>query len=514
MKSFRVAGALGLVVVASSCGARTSSPPRASTDGSKASHAAPSATVRGAAVGPARLFPPATRADVTGEEIDPDGSRRYVAQGLRVIERPDGSLEAADVWLPVARNLRTLALPSRLGGGFLFVTATGGSTLLYTAPSWTGALRPLVRLDGDVEQVIAGFDRIYAMLGRGSQWIALDPTSGQGLDLGSLPPSAGYGAMAFADEWFGVVVTPFRGALATFDAGATWHPLGASVTSAAPLDGNVLVSAAGKRLVLDSTGVLLPLENEDVSPALASRTPGSVPLTRAQPSGSKLRPLGPRPLETAVLHGFADTDGTALVAAGGLLARVRLADGAIVGKTPDAYPGASPCQAVPLGTGAGFVCGEQGGGTSIHAFEPPLSLRLVADFSQPRRVASSGNGALVVSDGCAADLRNPAAYCIFPRSGAPFEIPVLEPDLERIVALANGGAARISPPRLGQPGALAVMERRADERRVPLELPKMADKMALGIARDGLWLDSFEEGPGGELRGWAVGGGAFCGVRV
>jgi hypothetical protein len=32
--------------------------------------------------------------------------------------------------------------------------------------------------------------------------------------------------------------------------------------------------------------------------------------------------------------------------------------------------------------------------------------------------------------------------------------------------------------------------------------------------RDGLWLDSFEEGHAGELRGWAVGGGGFCGVRI
>jgi hypothetical protein len=464
-------------------------------------------------VGPARLFPPAGRSDVTGEEMDPDGSRRYVAQGLRIVERPDGSLEAAETWLPVARNLRTVPLPQRLGGGFLFVAATGGSTLLYTAASWTGALKPLVRLEGDVEQVVPGFDRLYVMLGRGSQWIALDPASGQGLDLGSLPRSAGYGPMAFADEWFGVVVTAFRGALATFDAGATWHPLGPSVTSAAPFDGSVLVSSGGKRFVLDSTGVLLPLGADEAPPGTTART-APVPFVKGTLAGSKLRPLGPRPLETAVLHGFASGDGTALVAAGGLLARVRLADGAVVARTLDAYSGASPCEAVPLGAGAGFVCGEEGGGTSIYAFEAPLSLSVVAEFAGARRVAASGNGALVVSDGCAPARANPGAYCVMPRTGAPFEIPVVEPGVERVVALASGGALRLSPPRLGQPGALSAVVPSADERRVTLELPKLADKVALGIARDGLWLDSFEEGPDGELRGWAVGGGAFCGVRV
>jgi hypothetical protein len=473
----------------------------------------PGSTKQSNVMGPARLFPPAGRADVIAEELDPDGSRRYVAQGLRVIERPDGSLEAGDVWLPLSRNLRAVALPERLGGGFLFVSATSGSTLVYAAPSWTGALRPVVRLDGEVEQVLPGFDRLYMMLGRGSQWIALDPVTGQSLDLGSLPRSAGYGQMAFADEWFGVVVTPFRGALATFDAGSTWHPLGMAVTAVAPLDGNVLVASAGRRLVLDSAGVMLPADPGDAPEPSTKRA--QIPALRGKnPTGANLRSLGQRPLETAVLHGFSSGDGTALVAAGGLLARVRLADGAVLARTPDAYPGVSPCQAVALGSGAGFVCGEQGGGTSIHAYEPPLALRLVTAFAEPRRVASSGNGALVVSDGCAREVENRAAYCIVPRSGTPYEIAVGEPGVERVVALASGGAARIISPRLGQAGMLTLVAPNGPERRLALEVPKVGDKIALAIVREGLWLDSFEESPGGELRGWAVGGGAFVGVRV
>src|SRR5688572_2226064 len=250
MISIRIAFFLLLAVITACGGARPVETKGAPAVASIALR--PGSTKQSNVMGPARLFPPAGRADVIAEELDPDGSRRYVAQGLRVIERPDGSLEAGDVWLPLSRNLRAVALPERLGGGFLFVSSTSGSTLVYAAPSWTGALRPVVRLDGEVEQVLPGFDRLYMMLGRGSQWSALDPRTGQSLDLGSLPRSAGYGQMAFADEWFGVVVTPFRGALATFDAGSTWHPLGMAVTAVAPLDGNVLVTSAGRRFVLDS----------------------------------------------------------------------------------------------------------------------------------------------------------------------------------------------------------------------------------------------------------------------
>jgi hypothetical protein len=512
---------VGVVVSASACGARPAEP--------NAPSSAPKVEVRATArtgerttvLGPARLFPPAGRSDVAGEEIDPDGSRRYVAQGLRVTERPDGSLEAAETWLPIARNLRAVPLPPRLGAGFLFVVATGGSTLVFSAPSWTGPLKPVVRLEGEVEQVLAGFDRIYMMLGRGSQWIAIDAATGQGLDLGSLPRSAGYGAMAFADEWFGVVMTPYRGALATFDAGATWHPLGADVASATAFDGNVILTTSGggtpasgsttHHFVLDSAGVVLPFETEDARPPSAKQAELS---GAAGPvSAVSQRPLGPRPLETAVLHGFPVGDGSALVAAAGMLARVRLADGAVTARSLDAYPGVSVCEAVPLADGAGFVCGEQGAGAAIYAFEPPLSLRLVAEFAEPRRVASSGNGALVVSDGCGRE-RDPSVSCVFPRNGRAYEIPVVEPGVERVVALGGGGFARISPPRLGQTGTLVVSGAADTERRVTLDLPKTGEKLALAIVRDGLWLDSFEEGPKGELRGWAVGGGGFCGVRI
>lgn len=510
-----------LVVSAGSCGARPTEP-TAPSSASKGAARGSSRTAENAKVlGPARLFPPAGRSDVTGEEIDPDGSRRYVAQGLRVIERPDGSLEAAETWLPIARNLRAVPLPPRLGAGFLFVAATSGSTHVWSAPSWTGALKPVVRLDGEIEQVLAGFDRVYMMLGRGSQWIAIDPKTGQSLDLGSLPRSAGYGAMAFADEWFGVVVAPFRGALATFDAGSTWHALGVDVASVAAFDGNVrfttqlasvpAASSGTRHFVLDSSGAVLPFEDDVARAPAAKRAPAAGPTGPV--SVVSQRPLGPRPLETAVLHGFPTGDGGALVAAAGMLARVRLADGAVTARSLDAYSGVSACEAVPLGAGAGFVCGEQGAGTAIYAFEAPLSLRLVAEFSEPRRVASSGNGALVVSDGCSKE-REPSLLCVFPRAGAPYELPVVEPGVERIVALGAGGVARISPPRLGQPGTLVVSGASDAERRVALELPKTGEKLALAIARDGLWLDSFEEGPPGELRGWAVGGGGFCGVRV
>ena len=58
------------------------------------------------------------------------------------------------------------------------------------------------------ERLIAGFDRVYAQAKRSGEWGALDPATGKGLDLGSLPRSPNYGSMVFADEWFGAVELP------------------------------------------------------------------------------------------------------------------------------------------------------------------------------------------------------------------------------------------------------------------------------------------------------------------
>jgi len=71
---------------------------------------------------------------------------------------------------------------------------------------------------------------------------------------------------------------------------------------------------ANTLLLLGASGTLEPVaEAEPVA-----RREG--PRPRRGFSGGVRRPLGPRPLETALLHGFAEAFGTALVAAGGGLA--------------------------------------------------------------------------------------------------------------------------------------------------------------------------------------------------
>jgi hypothetical protein len=455
-------------------------------------------------VTPARIFPPTERSDIMAEAFEPDGSRRFVSQGMRLVERPDGSLDSAAEFFPPARAITATALPQRFGGGFLFVANTGGSAMLFGAATWTAPLSPVGRFDGEVDRLVAGFDRIYLLRKPSSAWIAIDPTTGREVGLGSLPPAPGYGAMAFADEWLGAVELPFLGVSATFDAGGTWHRLGIDHALLSAADGGVLVETAGRRQVLGPSGTLEPVEADSGRPGSAKR--------KVSLSGIR-RPLGLRPLETAVLHGFPEPRGTALVAAGGNLLRVRLQDGAVVAETRDAYPGADVCDPVKISASAGFVCGEAAGATRIFAVEEPLSLRLVHSFAEPRKVAPNGRGSLVVRGGCSDGTAHEPVYCVLPGHAEPYLV-ARGSDTERVVALSDGRTAVIEPPRTGFSGTLTFAGPSTRGPTVRLRFPKPTDEALSVLLGQGFWLDALEQAESGKIRGFIAGASTFVGVRL
>jgi hypothetical protein len=500
---------LGVAVVTSTaslaCSARREV---ASAEGARA------ATPRRAAeVTPARLIPPTRKGEVLLEAFEVDGSRRFVAQGLRVLERPDGALETADEFLPATQGIEATALPPWLGGGYVFRVSGGVTTSLYRAASWTGALEPLSRIDAEIERMVPGPDRLYALVKRAETWIALDAKTGRGATLDGLPPSPSYGAMAFPDEWFGAVEVPIRGVLATFDAGATWHATGLRDAGLSLAAEGVVIDSSEGRLLLDRSGAIRPaFEPPKVAQA---RGRGERPADELALSAPLPPPLGPRPLEQALLYGFPDSDESAIVLSHGNLVRVRLRDGAILAASRGVYPGPQPCQAVLLGAGVGFVCSEEQGATRVFALRDPLGLTPIAVFDAPRRVSAADNGALVVDGACAAEPSNAASYCVLPARGEPYELAVGgDRGVERVVALSDGRAAVLVPPRLGAPGLLTLTSRNGRGITAPLELPDKLDSDVQNLLEHGLWLNSFTEPKQGELSGWVYGAGHFVGVRV
>ena len=471
-----------------------------------------------------------------------DGHRRVLVDRMRIIARDDGTMERAAELLPIGPITAT-KLPTRLGGGYLFHSTSGGGTQLWRSASWLGKLDPLVQFSSVASEVVPGFDRLYVRLTTQNRLIALDAQSGKQLPLAPLPAAAAYGPLAFADGWRAVVDSDLRGPLVTFDAGMTWRAIGITerVTSIPILSGNPTLRVADGQYTVDARGAVT--YQPDAHDSEATDEEGEE--TPVRPAG----PLGRKPLRAAVEDGWPDTPTTAVVARGGALVRVSLSDGAIRDTAENAYPerlaschavrlgpdagaaarsapggtdkqGATPepASAVGASSGIGFICGERDGPTTIYAFKPPLAMQPVMRFARPRFVAASGNGALVIRGTCsdaATPLGDTRAYCVRTVLGSTREIRV-KGDLgaERVVALADERVAVIVPPRPGAAGQLTLLSPKGTGMsNVPLALPTEPRSVAREVRR-GMWLEGFEEREPGVLGGWVEAGGPVVGVRV
>ena len=455
-----------------------------------------------------RLFPPTHGAGTTEAGLEHDGSRRLLAFGLRVVEHLDGSLEVGDELLPAARSARFVELPARLGGGFLFWIVSSSGTLLYRSDDWTAKLEPLAQLDFEVERLVPGFDRLLVLPRRDADYRALDLETGQPVPPIGLPAAPAYGAMAFVDGWFAAVQVPLRGLLLSFDAGGSWHPLPLAVTSFEPAGDSLLLATASGDYALNARGALSRVADRDeakVSEAARAE------LVRVLAARGTAADRGAAPLlQTAILSGFPDGHGAGLVAVGGTLSRISISTGRVLERREHAYVGAAECQGVKFGAGAGFVCGQGQELTRIYRVTEPLGLALVRELPGARVVSDSGSGALVVHGGC----RERGGYldhCILAATGAVTEMRS-SGARDRVVALADGRVAVVSPPDARGPGSLALWQG-ASVTRVKLTSTR-TDPRHKTLFERGIWLDGMIEAKRGVLSGWVVGAGPFAGFEL
>lgn len=469
-------------------------------------------------VTPSRLLP-----DLVGQRgvIARDGGqRRLILDRMRMVARDDGAVERAAELLPRGA-VSAVALPSRLGGGYLFHANVNGRAQLWRAEDWLAQLTPLVQLNAAADTVVAGFDRLYVRYQSDGQLGAVDAETGKPRGLGTLPPAAAYGRLAFADGWRAVVDTDLRGPLATFDAGATWRPVGIAERplSVDVVSGDPAVTVAGGRYFVDARGAVTFRPDAPRDAAFTAA------VEEADAASPRPGPLGKKPLRAAIEDGFPDSLTTALVARGGSLVRVALQDGAVIAVAPDAYPERlASCHAIRVGAGFGFLCGERDGATAVYEVASSLALRPALRFSRPRFVAASGNGALVIRGGCEdldlnlypgarRDEDGTRPYCIRSAAGALREIRIKgELGVERVVALADGRVVVLVPPRGGSPGQITILGG-SSAKSLPLQIPA-APAFTDRLLRRGMWLDGLEEREKGVLGGWVEAGGPVVGVRI
>lgn len=561
----RTASAAALALALAACGA---SGPHARSPDDAALRAPGVGAPADPTVRPATLLPEALdESDALGPA--PGGGSRYVTDGLRVIASPTGGVVAASATFP--RDPRIMAaLPERLGGGYLFVV----EGTIWRAEDWLGIAKPIASSPEPVEALISGLDRVYVRTRR--MVFAIDGRSGQALDLGPWPAGPSIASYAAADGWRAAALVDLRGLITTSDAGATWQPLDL------PLEPS-LVDVANDRIVIGGTEVDGGSRRQSW---YELRTDGSVarlsdrpeprqantpePSATGAPSGVELtsKIFGKRPLAAAIEDGWPLTDGTAIVARGGALLRVRLSDGEPVDFVRDAFPMESArCHPVPLARrsapGAfGFVCGEPRGRTVVYAYDP-LRGRLVElrRFDKPRVVTSSGNGALAVRGPCAEDgdptptarprvtnvsarraraSRGPSAaqgddatgsterddaatsptdlahpYCVFGHDDHWRELHVRgSSGRDRLVVLADGRVVVLSPPEgPDEPARLTLLADGEEAQTSPVVFPSVPAEVAR-VLRLGVWLDGFEERRPGVVGGWLEAGGVVLGVEI
>jgi hypothetical protein len=445
---------------------------------------------------------------------------------VRALSFADGSMRTSADRLPSSPSI-VVALPERLGGGFLFALGTQ----LWRAPTWLGPASPIDAEPQPIAQVLVGLDRVYLRPRQGGL-VPIDARSGEHLGMGPLPASPSIAALAALDAWQAVALADLRGALVTADAGSTWRLLALPVvpTQVARVDGALAVGGVDETRGLTwwqvrPDGAIARLPS---APPPDAPPPDAATERPAPPSDPRVRMFGPRPLLAAIEDGWPLVDGTALVARDGALARVRLSDGALIGSAAGAFSLAhARCHAVSLAqpgdaTAFGFVCGEPRGATAVYRWDAAAGTMVeLRRFDTPREILAFGNGALAARGPC--DPRAPdeprageLTVCLMRPDGRWSPMLFRGDDVERarVVVLADGRVALVRPPRLGDlSSARLTLTDGANATHLPLAMPPLHAHVAQ-VLRTGVWLDGFEERRPGVVGGWVDGAGSVLGVEI
>lgn len=460
------------------------------------------------------------------------------------MSRPAGGIESADDRIDDPSLI--MALPSRLGGGYLFLV---GDTVLR-ADDWLARPRPIFRSSRGLQGGLVGLDRVYARTGAGS-FVAFDPRTGGVLDPGAWPADPRVEAYVALDGWRALALTDLRGLVSTTDAGRTWDrvdlPVRPRVLVAVRRDPRLdawvetPTGAEGEAAVVSDTA----LRGND---ARASASPGASrcylvtdaqTVARLESCDSVLRDGttsveagvagGSRDLRAAVADGWPLGDGTAAVVADGALVRVSLTDGARVAVASDAVDRRfTRCHAVGLARPSdpaafGFVCGEPAGRTALFVYDDSAGrLRPVRAFASPRRVQVAGGGAWIVRGPCGDEpsAARASTLCV----GAPTHASAAAQyawrelaggdDLAEVVTVTSDGrVARLSVGSNLAAGHLALGPVDGATVAVPLRLDGASEGVRRFVAH-AVWLGDLEEKAPGVLGGWLTADGTVLGVEI
>ncbi len=459
----------------------------------------------------ARWVPP--QAGAESVLIDDAHRFQYLVGSLRAVENANGQVTTAEQLLPTAKQILPVALPARLGGGFLFF-ATGQGTTVLRSETWTGALSALTRFEGTVEAVEVGFSSVLV---KAESWFALNPEQGTLGPLEGLPAAPAYEQIAIVDAWFGAVKVPFQGILVTYDAGQSWLPLGIAGSLRLRKERNFLwVDAEKASYALDAKGRLseqpatgpTDFEDEDDVDGL-TESPRATTQQGSAVGGS----AEDSPQRAAVVSGFLEAPDIAVLAQNSDLLRVKLSTGRVLKVGRRALDG-DTCSPLSLGASDGLVCHNAANETLIYRYLPGFTVTKIGSFAGPRRVSASGTGALTVSGSCtgSTSTANDAHCVLFPQREAR-EVRVAHAlGNEKVLGMSDGTVLILTPPASGRAGSVRISGANQQENSAAIKWPAL-DADSLRLLRHGVWLDGFrQEGAG--VTGWVMDNSTLVGVRL
>lgn len=465
------------------------------------------------------------------------GSFGLVLDGTRAVLR-DGLVSLVPG--AVGPSTRVEAIPSWLGGGFLFHDGQA----LYRAAAFDGPVQPLIALGG-LSRISFGPKAALLRGSAGDRWMLALP-SGALTDIAPV----GLVDIAMLPDGRVAAMTEAGGALVSADAGATFRDVAprlgdvaarvfttgpranrGSVRGPVPVPAPApppalpiaselwLVNNAGLAFQVDPTGAL----TEFAQPPPTSR----VQLRARDP---RWRPEEP-PLRRAIRLGARIADETAIVATDGDIVRVDLRTGAILGVVAGRLPPDLPCEAMRVEGDVLAVC-ARAGKPSIVVSQLEKEPRIERTFQTDGVFSASPDGALAFSGPCGAP--KPSGFgqvaCVRDTSGEWHEIrpeppgqgdidpsfpnptlPRIDP-IVRWIPRADGTAASIGPGK--RPSTIDVLTSRRYSVHLP-DLPKAtADALqratrpvSLGSIDGGHLIDrQWSLSERGGLRGWADNG--------
>ena len=541
VKGARVA--LACAVFSSACGAG-----RPAEDANRAALRLPVAPAADPTLKPARLVPLRPLDDEQNFGSEPGGGKRALVAGVRVVRLAGGGVESASDPLPALPS-ETTELPDRLGGGFLFVIGPK----IYRSERWLAPLQLLYAAPLQPTRLFVGLDRVYVRLANNA-YTAFDARTGSPMDLGPWPTSPEVTRYVAADGWRAAAIADLRGVVATFDAGAKWQSLSLPMqpTELRLVGSSIVAIGTDAEGTLQSYAIGPGGQVAHLQPEERGKTkPKSAPLDLEHAANKN-------PVVAAVLDGFPLEGGTALVARDGELQRVRIDDGVVLDRAPDAFPlKPARCHALSLSApkspvAFGFVCGVPHGATEIYAYDPRGGkLVTLRHFDAPRAVFSPSNGTLVVEGACDPDAepvdikKTEQDYCLMHKDRT-WEDFVVNGDVgtERVVPLTDGRTAILSPPVADLATARLTIFDGKKPTTIPITFDDVTapakkkaasakkkhddddddddddraepddDAITTAVLRSGTWLRGVEERAPGVLSAWVEHSGHYVGVEV